>query len=157
MAFCWYKLSISYRLQDIRRHTSEDLAGNPTFDLLKVIDLNWFFVAIDCLLALVNALQTRYIALMSVLPFDLCIHLFSKSLETLNRAWNSMGKLPKYFSTLRSHISGTPWLNEPSKCTLELYSLLYMSAKNQLDCSISSTSYVMNNAHLCLGRTKTKP
>ena len=39
---------------------------------------------------------------------------------------------------------------------LEPYSLLFMHAKNQLDCSISSTSYAMDNAHLCLGRTKNK-
>ena len=128
MVFCWYELSISYRLRDICRHTSDDLAANPTFDL-KVIDLNWFLVSIDLLLALVNALQTRYISLMSVLLFHLCIHLFS-SLEILNRAWNNMGKSSKYFSTLRSHISGIPWPNESNKCPLELYSLLYVCKKS---------------------------
>ena len=55
-----------------------------------------------------------------------------------------------------------PYLRNPltewtCKCPLELYSLLYMSANNQLNCSVSSISYVMDNAHLCLGRTKTKP
>ena len=62
LTFCLYELSISYRLRDIRRYTSEDLAGNSTFDLLKVNDLNWFLGSINRLLALVNALQTRYIA-----------------------------------------------------------------------------------------------
>ena len=59
-----------------------------------------------------------------------------------------MVKFSKYFSTLGSHNSETPWPNVPIKRPLELYSLLYVHAKNQLDCSISLTSYVMDNAHL---------
>ena len=43
-------------------YTSEDLAGNTTFDLLKVIDLNWFLDLLYRMLALVNALHLRYIA-----------------------------------------------------------------------------------------------
>ena len=70
--------AIPLRLRDIRRQTSEDLAGIPTFDLLKVIDLNWFLVSLDHLLALSNALHMRYVALISVLPFALYIYLFSK-------------------------------------------------------------------------------
>ena len=71
--------AISLRLRDIRRQTSEDLAGNPTFDLLKVIELNWFLVSLDHLLALFNALHMRYVALISVLPFAFYIYLFSKN------------------------------------------------------------------------------
>ena len=51
--------AFSLRLRDIRRQTSEDLAGNSTFDLLKVIDLNWFLVSLDHLLALSNALHMK--------------------------------------------------------------------------------------------------
>ena len=69
--------SISLRSRDIRRPTSVDIAGNPTFDLLKVIDLNWFLVSLD--LAPSNALHVRYVALISVLPFALYSNLFSKN------------------------------------------------------------------------------
>ena len=85
--------AISFRLRDICRQTSEDLAGNPTFDLLKVIDLNWFLVSLDHLLALFNALHIKYVALISVLPFALYITI----LEILKRAWNNMAKFSKYF------------------------------------------------------------
>ena len=44
-------------------------------------------------------------------------------------------------------ISETPWPNVPIKRPLERSSLLYVCAKNQLDCSISSTSYVMDKTH----------
>ena len=70
--------AVSLRLRDIRRQTSEDFAGNSTFDLLKVIDFNWFLVSLDHLLARSSALHMRYVALISVLPFALFIHLFSK-------------------------------------------------------------------------------
>ena len=80
----------------------------------------------------------------------------TENLEILFPALNSIGKFWKYFSTFGSHNSETPWPNVPIEDLLELYLLLYVQAKNQLDCSISSTSYVMDNAHLCLGRTKTK-
>ena len=153
---CCDELSIAYRLRDIRRHTSDDLAGNPTFDLLKVIDLNWFFVSINLLLALSMRFKRDMLRWCPFYRF-ICAFIYSaKSLEILNRAWNNMGKFSKYFSTLRSHISVTLQPNEPNKCPLELYLLLYMSAKNQLDCLISSTTYVMDNAYLCLGRRKTK-
>ena len=71
--------AISLRSRYIRRQTSEDLAENTTFDLLKVIDLNWFLVSLDRLLALSNALHMRNVALISVLPFALYIYLFSKN------------------------------------------------------------------------------
>ena len=87
----------------------------------------------------------------------LCTLIYSaKILVILKHAWNSMGKFQKYFSTLGSHNSETPWPNVPIERPLELYSLLFMHCKNQLDRLISSTSYVMDNAHLCLGRRKTK-
>ena len=44
-------------------------------------------------------------------------------------------------------ISETPRLNVPVKRPLERSSLLYAYAKNQLDCLISSTSYVMDKTH----------
>ena len=47
-------------------------------------------------------------------------------------------------------------LDRPNpECLVQLHSLLYVAGKNQLNCLISSTSYVMTIAHLCLGRTKT--
>ena len=49
--------AISLRLRDSRCQTSEDLAGNSIFVLLKIIDLNWFLVSFDHLLALFNALH----------------------------------------------------------------------------------------------------
>ena len=44
-------------------------------------------------------------------------------------------------------ISETPWLNVPVKRPLERSSLHDAYAKNQLDCLISSTSYVMDKTH----------
>ena len=80
--------AISLRSRDISRQTSEDLAGNSTFDLLKVIDLNWFLVPLDHLLALSNALRMRYVALISVLPFALYIYLFSKNSRNIKTCLN---------------------------------------------------------------------
>jgi len=79
-----------------------------------------------------------------------------KNLEISFPAWNSMGKFWKYFFTLGFPNSVTPWPIVPIERPLERYSFLYVYPKNHLDCSISSTSYVMDNAHLCLGRRKTK-
>ena len=76
LTFNSYYSAISFRLRGIRFQTSEYLAGNPTFDVLKVIDLNWFLVSLDHLLALFNALHMRCAALISVLPFALYIHSF---------------------------------------------------------------------------------
>ena len=67
-----------------------------------------------------------------------------------------MGKFWKYVSTSGSRNSETPRPNVPIECLQELHLLLYVHAKNQLDYLISSTNYVKDNAHLCLGRTKTK-
>ena len=87
----------------------------------------------------------------------LCTFIFSaKILVILKRALNSMGKFWKYFLTLGSNNFETLQPNVTIESLLERYSLLYVHAKNQLDCSTSSTSYVMDNAHLCLGRRKTK-
>ena len=44
-------------------------------------------------------------------------------------------------------ISETLWLNVPVKRPLERSSLHDAYAKNQLDCLISSTSYVMDKTH----------
>ena len=67
--------AISLRLRDIRRQTSKDLAGNSTFELLKVIELDWFLVSLDCFIALSNALYMRHVALISV--STICsVHLF---------------------------------------------------------------------------------
>ena len=87
----------------------------------------------------------------------LCTFMYSaNNLGILKRALNNLAKFSKYFSILRSRNSGIPGPNEPSEGPLEWNSLLDEIAKNQLDCSISSTSYVMDNAHLCLGRRKTE-
>ena len=57
-----------------------------------------------------------------------------------------MGKISKYVSTLRSHISRTSWPNKPCECPAPLYSPLCMSAKNhsylQIDMPRTMLTYV---------------
>ena len=100
--------------------------------------------------------RTRYGSSKSIQPFVQEACFVMKNLEILFPAWNSMGKFWKYFLILGYSNSETPWPNVPIKRLLERHSFLHVYPKNQLDCSISSTSYVMDNAHLCLGRTKKK-
>ena len=87
---------------------------------------------------------------------DWAWYFLCENLDIWNPGWISIGKFSKYFSTLRSPISETPWPIEPILGHPEPNSLLYMSAKIRFDCSISSTSYTTDNAYLCLGRTKIK-
>ena len=92
-------------------------------------------------------------------PFHhlLCRFIHSaKILGILKRALNNISKFSKYFSTFWSPNFETPWLNVPIKRPLQRNSLFYVWAENQLNSLISSTSYVMDNAQLCLGRTKKK-
>ena len=98
----------------------------------------------------------RYDALIFVSPFALNIHSLNKNSQNIKTCLKQHGKFSKYFSTFGFPNSETPRPNIPIECPLERSSLLYVYAKNQLDCLISSTSYVMDNAHLCLGRTKKK-
>ena len=89
---------ISLRSRDIRRQTSEDLAGNSTFDLLRVIDLNWFLVPLDHLLVLSNALHMRYDGLISVLPFALYIYFFNPNSRNIKTCLELHGEILKIFS-----------------------------------------------------------
>ena len=148
--------AISLRLRDIRRQTSENLAGNPNLTFSKSLtSTDSSFHLTTC-----QPFPMHFIWGMSQwysFYHLLCTFIYSakNSRNLLKRASHNMAKFSKYFSTLGSPSSKIPQPNDVTiERPLQRYSFLYVYAKKSA--WLLDIFDQMDNAHLSLRRTKNK-